>query len=316
MPLEELKSKLLALICDNESARTHLRDSLRRIAEMQDTFRRAANVAAAIAQRKPAYRRPARKPPKPGLVWDKTLSFWRRSKNWPTNPELLFPFMGKLQPDLVRLGLMPTLGRSLTPDERRLTDAVAVAAYFDHLADTFGDVKVNDGLWDNDLRAYEQIQKALLQWLNVRPADAMRYLERALSRIRADLEARGLLKVIGQTGQKPNGPGPASETAGYQHPNRVPWNDSDPAYYSNTNAIKDALKVANDKDIADLRRLNHDKLKKLLRSPGCTIHFMSRSKPFRGKVHKEEWQQYLNLLIKREHFARDRAEEMLGQLKD
>ena len=42
----------------------------------------------------------------------------------------------------------------------------------------------------------------------------------------------------------------------------VAYNDSDPAYYSNTEAIRDAHKVGTEHEIKELQELDSDKLKR------------------------------------------------------
>jgi hypothetical protein len=123
----------------------------------------------------------------------------------------------------------------------------------------------------------------------------------------ADLE-RCLGQVDGET---------ASERVKSQESNRVPWNESDPAYYPNKNAIADANKAGTDHDTKDLRDLNPDKLNKLLRSRrGRTIRFMSREKPPRGKVHRNDWHKYLQRLIGDQNAFEEAVEEAVTNRLD
>lgn len=109
----------------------------------------------------------------------------------------------------------------------------------------------------------------------------------------------------------------AGETVGLRWPNERPWDKSDPAYYSNTEAIRDANKAGTDHDTNDLRGLNPDKLNKLLRSRrGRTIRFMSRKEPPRGKVHRSDWHEYLQRLIGDQNAFEEAVEEAVTNRLD
>jgi hypothetical protein len=91
----------------------------------------------------------------------------------------------------------------------------------------------------------------------------------------------------------------------------VPWDDKDPAYYANKEAICDAQKIGVDNEIDDLKYLDYQHLKKMLRSPQNTIRYMSKpaaqhERPH-GKVHKADFQAYLQRSIgekeRLEHFV-------------
>lgn len=101
-----------------------------------------------------------------------------------------------------------------------------------------------------------------------------------------------------------------------RYSNQVPWNDADPAYYTNTDAISEARRVGTNHEIDHLKKLNSDKLNKFLRSPGCIVTFMSRRSPCRGRVHQEEWQRYLRQQVdghnRFEEAVERRASELAG----
>lgn len=106
----------------------------------------------------------------------------------------------------------------------------------------------------------------------------------------------------------------AGEAVRFSEPNRVAYNASDPAYYSNTEAIRDAHKVGTEHENKKLQELDPDKLKRFLRSVGCTIRFMSQrpqdGQP-RGRVHQADWQRYLKSFIQLDQLAQDHAEKIL-----
>lgn len=109
----------------------------------------------------------------------------------------------------------------------------------------------------------------------------------------------------------------SSKTGGYRFTNQVDWNESDPTYHTNTEAIADAHKTGADHEIEDLGALNPDKLYKLLRKHGCTVRFMSRRKPFLGKVHRVDWQRYLQSRIEdNTRFMKAVEEEAAKLVKD
>ncbi|TKJ35802.1 MAG: hypothetical protein CEE38_14455 [Planctomycetes bacterium B3_Pla] len=92
--------------------------------------------------------------------------------------------------------------------------------------------------------------------------------------------------------------------------NKVPWDEKDSNFYSNKKAIEEATKVDNEYDVDELKNLDYDKLKKLLRKPTCTIRFMSVKSPRpRGKVHKIDWQKYLKNQIERSQKVENIAEQ-------
>ncbi len=96
---------------------------------------------------------------------------------------------------------------------------------------------------------------------------------------------------------------PEAVTSSFEYRNQVEWDDHDPAYYPNVDAIVDARKAGTDHEIEALARVNSQSLYKLLRAPGCTVRFMSRKRPCRGKVHKQDWQRHLREQIgEHEHF--------------
>ena len=79
--------------------------------------------------------------------------------------------------------------------------------------------------------------------------------------------------------------------------NKVEWDAEDINYYPNKEAVDEANTVGQKYDIDNLKHLHYDNLKKMLRQPGCTIKYMSRISPPRGKVHKQDWQKYLKAQI-------------------
>lgn len=103
-----------------------------------------------------------------------------------------------------------------------------------------------------------------------------------------------------------------------QHANRVNWNESDPSYYPNKEAIADAQKAGNDHEIEDLKSLDADKLYKLLRSSrGRMVRFMSQKKPPRGKVHQADWHKYLQMRIgEQARFEKAVEEQVTEQVND
>ena len=85
--------------------------------------------------------------------------------------------------------------------------------------------------------------------------------------------------------------------------NRVPWDENDPNFIENKKAIEQAHKVGNEHEIDELKKMNYDPLKKLLRRHDCTIKYMSCKRPRpHGKVNREDWSRYLQSEIQR---ARD-----------
>jgi len=138
--------------------------------------------------------------------------------------------------------------------------------------------------------------------------------------IRSALAQVKLLEQIeaakADSGDSGLGPLPVNE----KYINQVPWDENDPAYEFNTEAIKKAKKIGRDHDIPDLKKMDWDKIRKLLRRSDCTIKFMSCEKPRpHGKVNKEEWAKYLrNEVAKAENFDKsvdNRAKEISEQLE-
>jgi hypothetical protein len=80
---------------------------------------------------------------------------------------------------------------------------------------------------------------------------------------------------------------------------QVPWDETNLNYMFNKDAIKEAQKVGHDHDIFELKNMNYNNIKKLLRQPGSTIRFMSTKIPRpHGKIHRQDWQSYLRTQIK------------------
>ncbi len=116
-----------------------------------------------------------------------------------------------------------------------------------------------------------------------------------------DLKAKGLIPESIDNSTKP----PAADADDKSidkirtDGNKVPWDERDPNFYRNKKAIEEANKLGNEHDIDELKNIDYDKLKKLLRKPACKIKYMSVKSPRpRGKVNKIDWREYLKNQIK------------------
>jgi hypothetical protein len=111
---------------------------------------------------------------------------------------------------------------------------------------------------------------------------------------------RLLAEIRAHTGQTVKTESPhASEKRQECESNEVPWNEADPAFYPNKNAVKDANEAGREHEIDELEHLTPDKLNKLLRKPGCRVRYMSRSreKQPRGRVHRGDWAAHIKTQI-------------------
>ena len=98
--------------------------------------------------------------------------------------------------------------------------------------------------------------------------------------------------------------------------NRVPWDPKAEGYISNTEAIASAKTFGIDHDIDDLKELDPDKLKKLLRSRNCNVTFMSTKKPQpRGRVHEGGWDAYLKRRVDEKNRFEAAVESGINDIK-
>lgn len=96
--------------------------------------------------------------------------------------------------------------------------------------------------------------------------------------------------------------------------NRVPWDEKDPNFYENKKAVDEAVKVGHEHDVEELKNLDFDKLRKLLRKPACTIKYMSVKSPRpRGRINKIEWRKYLKNQIKQALKTEEAAEQKVRE---
>jgi hypothetical protein len=95
----------------------------------------------------------------------------------------------------------------------------------------------------------------------------------------------------------------------FKYTNQVRWDEKNDDYYPNKNAIDNALQVGRNHDIDELKRLNYDRIRKLLHSHNCTVKFMSRTSPPRGRIHIKDWEEYLQTQIKQQQKIDDAVEK-------
>jgi hypothetical protein len=97
--------------------------------------------------------------------------------------------------------------------------------------------------------------------------------------------------------------------------NQVPYDEADLAFYPNKNALEDARTAGQEHEVDELRDLDLQKLKKLLRRRGGAIKYMSQRKPPRGRVHKGDWTAYINLRVTIKQQADELSEQTLRGLR-
>jgi len=139
-------------------------------------------------------------------------------------------------------------------------------------------------------------------------------LGRVFDRVEKNLKDKGLLgdeKTDPASVQKelPPASGQAEGAS-----NKVRWDDKDRAFYSKKEAIESAHKVGREHEIDDLKSLDYDGLKNILRRSYCSVKHMSRTAPAKGKVHKEDWYNYLKAQVAAKKSAEAAAEKMLKDL--
>lgn len=147
----------------------------------------------------------------------------------------------------------------------------------------------------------------IIEWIQRESQRPSRWSIATWGMMSEDFEFEALRQWLDQVG----------EGVKFREPNRVPWNESDPTYYPNKEAITDGHKAGTDHEIEGLRSLNPDKLNKLLRSRhGRMIRFMSRRRaPCRGKVHRDDWQKYLQWRITEHTGFAEAIEEAVKKLE-
>jgi len=98
--------------------------------------------------------------------------------------------------------------------------------------------------------------------------------------------------------------------------NSVDWDEQAPGYITNKDAITSGKKAGQKHDIDDLNKLDFNRLRKLLRSPGCRIRYMSQKYPQpRGRVHQGDWNGYLKTQIDdQRRFDTAVEKEVIGRL--
>jgi hypothetical protein len=152
------------------------------------------------------------------------------------------------------------------------------------------DIKIN-----NDILSDEEAEN-LWGHIAFHWHDKLNEIRIAFERVKNDLE---------KSGSHANGD---TKATGDAHKNRVEWNDKDKNYYSNKEAIDDAKKIGRNHAISELTDLDYDKLKRLLRQPDCPIRYMSLTRPPRGRIHKNDWHNYLNGKVKENRKFEDAVE--------
>jgi len=226
------------------------------------------------------------------------LGFWR--KKLPANPCLWWPYIGichwlimhKLHPSfsqrkpdsterlMMKYVLLSVVHDGALPDTERQCLNILHEPQIKALNDGWATQAWKTLLWDENTESAEG---------DKRRAEILC----AFTHVCADLKVpANLAQANGrqgsQTYQGIDGAGNSQRT------NRVHWNDGDPTFITNTEAMKMAKKTGCDNDMDDLQSMNLDRLKKLLRSPRCMIRYMSKTKPPRGRVHKGDFEAYLN----------------------
>jgi hypothetical protein len=99
--------------------------------------------------------------------------------------------------------------------------------------------------------------------------------------------------------------------------NALAWDESNPDFYPFKEAICDAQKIGEDNNIEELVNLNPDKLRALLRKPGCFVRWMTAVPRPRSKVHRRDWQTYLRKAIEvQERIDQQAADDALRIAKD
>ena len=97
-------------------------------------------------------------------------------------------------------------------------------------------------------------------------------------------------------GTQDAGSGEAGGETDGERKNEVSYDEKDPAYEFNAKAINRAKKVGQEHDINELKKLNPDRMRRLLRRSGCPIKFMSLNEHGQrphGRVHRGDWANYL-----------------------
>ena len=96
-----------------------------------------------------------------------------------------------------------------------------------------------------------------------------------------------------------------------RYANQVPWNDADPAYYRNRDAIKDAKNVGRDHELESLSALDYIKIKALsaTRQPAQCISCL-RKGPSGARSTRRIAGRYLDSEVKRDQCIRISAENL------